>query len=334
MLKRILLISIKFALAGGLFYWLYQQQWLDFSPLWALEVNGRTLMYLSAALGLFLSGLLIISWRLWLLMRSRRFKAPFRDVMNITFVSSLAGTLLPGIVGMDALKVLFFCSRVAERRMDAFVAVVFDRLVGLYGLFVLASLTSGAAWFIGVTQVPLYVFWIAPAVWFGLTLATALLMWERMYQARLIQLLLSRLPSLLVHFIEALRHILTQQRLLLGLIALSVLNHIFSVGAFIFAALLLADTLPLLLHFALTPLAMFMNAVPLTPGGLGLTESAFAFLFQAAGSDKGALIGLLGRLLMYSVFVVSGLIGLLFLRWHGYPIEALKSESVSTNMPN
>jgi glycosyltransferase 2 family protein len=331
MLKRTLLISLKFTLAAALIYWLYQQQWLDFSPLRALELNARNFLYFLGAGLFFFGGLLIISWRLWLLMRSRRFNAPFRDVMNITFVSSLAGTLLPGMVGMDAVKVLFFCSRVAERRMDAFVAVVFDRLVGLYGLFVLASLTSVLAWFSGLGGMPVYVFWIAPAVWLGLSLGTALLMWDWFFQARLVHALFQRLPRPLQRFIEALRHILEQQRLLLGIVALSVLNHIFSVCAFICAALLLADTLPIILHFALTPLAMFMNAVPLTPGGLGLTESAFAFLFQAAGSDKGALIGLLGRLLMYSVFIISGLLGLLFLRWHGYPIEALKSEIPAKN---
>ena len=56
-------------------------------------------------------------------------------------------------------------------------------------------------------------------------------------------------------------------------------------------------------HAVLNPIAVTMNAVPVTPGGLGVTEGAFAYLAQAAGSDNGALIALISRMIQYAVFL-------------------------------
>jgi uncharacterized membrane protein YbhN (UPF0104 family) len=72
------------------------------------------------------------------------------------------------------------------------------------------------------------------------------------------------------------------------------------VGTFICCAMAIHDSLPLTSHFVLDPLAMMLNAVPISPGGLGLTEGAFGVLFTGAGSPNGAIVGLLGRLLLYA----------------------------------
>jgi uncharacterized membrane protein YbhN (UPF0104 family) len=48
---------------------------------------------------------------------------------------------------------------------------------------------------------------------------------------------------------------------------------------------------------------MAMNMVPITPGELGISESAFSLLFQIAGSANGATIGFRGRFIQYGVFI-------------------------------
>ena len=44
---------------------------------------------------------------------------------------------------------------------------------------------------------------------------------------------------------------------------------------------------------------MVMNVIPITPGGVGVTESAFSYLYDAAGCAMGATIGILGRTIQY-----------------------------------
>jgi uncharacterized membrane protein YbhN (UPF0104 family) len=70
-------------------------------------------------------------------------------------------------------------------------------------------------------------------------------------------------------------------------------------------------------HFVADPLAMVMNVVPLTPGGIGITEGAFSFLFEQMGSPSGAEIGLVGRGIQYVAYVVGGSIALLAVRFRG-----------------
>jgi uncharacterized protein (TIRG00374 family) len=325
-LKKFLLISLKILLAGALLYWLYHQQWLDFSPLQNLQWTAQTWLYFAIGALCFFAGMSIISLRLWLLLRNRQFAAPYKDVLQITCISSLVGTFFPGMVGNDVLKVVFFCSRVEERRIDAFVAVVMDRFIGLYALFLLAALTSLIALFSGAVQLPGYILWIAPSAWFILTLIGLIIRSQRVFKLRIVQAVFHWLPATLQNLVEATRAMLCAKTLLLQTTLLSLVNHIFNVMAIVFVAWVLKDELNTLLYFVFTPQALFLNAVPLTPGGLGIAESAFAFLFQAAGSDNGALIGLLGRLLLYSVFLVTGLISLIFLRWRGVPIAIMQAE--------
>ena len=323
MKHRLVLFGLKLVLALCLFYWLYHKQLLDFSPLLALQGTPATFVWIGMGLLFFGLGLILMAWRLWLLLRMQRFAVSFGDVLNITCFSSLAGTLLPGMVGADVLKVVFFCGRVAERRMDAFVAVIFDRMVGLYGLLVLGSIASILVWSSGMEAIPLYLSGLAPGVVVGLTAGAALVKWPRFFDSRPVQAVYRRLPERLRRMLDSFRNLVQFTPDMFAVLGLAMLNHLFSVCAFLTAAYLLGDVLPWLLHFPLTPLAMTMNAVPLTPGGLGVTESAFAVLFQLGGSEQGALVGLMGRLLQYLMFITTGGVALFFLKWRGYPINAL-----------
>ena len=83
---------------------------------------------------------------------------------------------------------------------------------------------------------------------------------------------------------------------------------------------LIYDPLSVFDHAVLNPIAVTMNAIPVTPGGLGVTEGTFAYLARAAGSDNGALIALISRMVQYSIYLLGGLLSIFFLRWQGYRI--------------
>jgi uncharacterized membrane protein YbhN (UPF0104 family) len=69
---------------------------------------------------------------------------------------------------------------------------------------------------------------------------------------------------------------------------------------------------------------MVMNAIPLTPGGIGITESTFSFLFEAIGSSNGAAIGLLGRFIQYSTFAAAGSVAVFTVRFRRRANEGLR----------
>ena len=94
---------------------------------------------------------------------------------------------------------------------------------------------------------------------------------------------------------------------LLKAVFLSIVSHALIVISFILAAVLLKVPLGFGLHMILDPLAMLLNAVPLAPGGLGITESGFAYLYHMSGSNDGAAVALTGRFAQYIVFIAGGL---------------------------
>jgi uncharacterized membrane protein YbhN (UPF0104 family) len=67
----------------------------------------------------------------------------------------------------------------------------------------------------------------------------------------------------------------------------------------------------------LNPLAMAMNAIAVTPGGIGLAEGAFSFLFEMVGSPNGGMVGLLGRIIQYGVFAAGGAVAILVMKGGG-----------------
>ena len=88
---------------------------------------------------------------------------------------------------------------------------------------------------------------------------------------------------------------------------ITLVSHSITIVNFVIIGILINDNLPILAHFILNPIALFFNSVPVTPGGLGITESVFAYLYESANSNNGALISLLGRLNTYCVYIVIGL---------------------------
>jgi len=117
----------------------------------------------------------------------------------------------------------------------------------------------------------------------------------------------SRLPARVGRAMASLQSVAKSYRVLGGCLMLSLISQMFTVLSFVFIGLVIQDQLPILLHFIINPLALLLNGIPITPGGLGITESAFAYLFQLAGSENGAVIALLGRLNQYLVYAIIGI---------------------------
>ena len=94
-------------------------------------------------------------------------------------------------------------------------------------------------------------------------------------------------------------------------VLVSVLGHIgFVSSLYCVAAALEGSLWPARVHYVVAPLGLMMNAVPLSPGGLGVGEAAMQGLFTAVGEDGGkAFLAMLG---FRATFWVISLIGVLY----------------------
>ena len=312
-IRRIAGHLLKAALAVILVFWLVKSGRLDFSVLSAASFDSRAIgLILAAALCVF-AGQWLLALRLSMLLKSR-LDVPFFRALGLTMIGSFSGSVLPGLVSGDAVKALYLFGDATGRRSQAVAVVMIDRAIGLFSLFGLGALCAGVAWVTGAITIHPSFLLVAPAVTLGLTLGAMLAAQKSFRQMRIVQGLLDRFPSSLRNLANHLFNFLEHPRLLLCAVGLSLANHALVVVSFVVAGLLIHEALAPFAHFVMGPLAMVMNILPLTPGGIGLTEGAFSFLYENLGSPNGATIGLLGRLIQYLTFTAGGTAALLLVR--------------------
>ncbi|NJL31912.1 MAG: flippase-like domain-containing protein [Phycisphaerales bacterium] len=121
-----------------------------------------------ANMGYLLLGLLLIvpiypitAFRWWLLLRARGLVVQPFHAFRLCMVGCFFNYCMPGSTGGDVIKA-YYAAKNSDRRADAVMTVVIDRIVGLLGLFVLAGI---AGLFIerdaGVRQVTWFVWAVA-----------------------------------------------------------------------------------------------------------------------------------------------------------------------------
>ncbi|MDP7087452.1 MAG: lysylphosphatidylglycerol synthase transmembrane domain-containing protein [Phycisphaerales bacterium] len=76
--------------------------------------------------------------RWWLLMRCRGLAAPWPRTLRLVYIGAFSNFFLPGTEGGDVVKA-WGATRGSERRVEAVMSVVFDRITGLAGLVLLAA---------------------------------------------------------------------------------------------------------------------------------------------------------------------------------------------------
>lgn len=312
---RVALYALKVSIAFALLYWLYQQGVLDFEALLALNVDARFVGTSVIACGLVVGALILLSLRLVLVLRPQGITLSLGRGIGLTMIGALFGSVLPGLIAGDAVKAVYLLRGSEGRKSKAVAAVIVDRLIGMYGLFILGSIASIAAWAGGWIQKDMYpILLIAPFLTLAGAVILAVLMMLDYGDGTLPHRIISWLPRMARNLTFALVDYSKLGMTLFQAIGISVLSHGCIVLAFFVVATLVRDPLTLAQHFALDPLAMVLNIVPLTPGGLGITEGAFAYLFQHAGSSGGAVVALLGRVVQYFVFCIGGTIALVATR--------------------
>ena len=313
--KRLLVFFLKFGLAAGVLFWLVWTRRLNLASFRVFLSGARPAVLAPTGALAVLLGQLLLAVRLRMLLKTQGLTVSYRRSAGLTLIGSLLGVALPGLIGGDAVKSLYLFADAPYSRSRALAAVMIDRVIGLYSLLLLGSLTAGGVWIAGYLPLDSPALWAAPLV---TATATLVIVAGWFATVRRKQPPAEGAPpksGKLLNLLEALGHSLKRPRILAAAVGLSLLNHLLVILTFLAAALLIGVDLPIGSHFLLAPPAMVLNAVPLTPGGLGITEGGFSLLYETVGSSNGAEIGLLGRAIQYAAFAAGGSIAVLAVRF-------------------
>ena len=313
--KQLLSLLLKTAVAVALVYWLLASDRLQVEAFAGIPINGRTVsLVVLSALAVFV-GQLLLAIRLQILLAGGGLRVAMGRILGLTMIGSFTGIALPGLVGGDVVKAAYLCGDAPGRRACALAAVIVDRIIGFYSLFFMGAIALGIGCISGVITAWNPWLLIPLAAVLCTTLGIALLpLGPWLVRFRLMRTLWEFCPEKIRHLSDAVGACLGQWHILTAAVVLSIANHALVITTFVAAGLLLADPLPPLLHFVLSPLATVWNMIGLTPGGVGLTESAFSFVYEMHGSHHGAAIGLLGRGIQYLTFIVGGVVAMSIVR--------------------
>ncbi|MBM3988876.1 MAG: flippase-like domain-containing protein, partial [Planctomycetes bacterium] len=235
----------------------------------------------------------------------------FFEAFRLTYIGFFFNIVVPGLTGGDVVKAVMVARRHPERKAAAAISVLVDRLIGVLVLALLGALTILAQGerFAAVRTPLLVGLGFAVLGVLGYTNATLrrvvgferwidkLPMAGMFRQIDEAATIYSRRP---LEFALALLFSLFNQACVIG--ALSMLGASFGERA-----------LGLVNYVVVASIGNIAAAVPLTPGGVGVTEVVYGQLFEMQGGTLlfGIAISLAWRVCMISVGLLGGLFLLL-----------------------
>ncbi|MDZ4656339.1 MAG: lysylphosphatidylglycerol synthase transmembrane domain-containing protein [Bythopirellula sp.] len=267
--------------------------------------------YLAIALAMVLTAFTCSFVRWYLLVRGLGLTFHLRDALRLGSLGFMLNQVMPGSVGGDLFKAAFIAHEQPGRRTEAVASVFIDRFVGVVAMFVVASvalsfadqtLTRSSL----LSGLKVFIWAIAAGGMLGICLLTS-----RLISGLRAQRLVTRWPVVgptLGRLVAGLHQFGSRRRYLVAAFVLALTTHCLLVSAFWCVSRGLPITGPTFQQNAtIVPLALVAGALPLTPGGLGLTETALAKLYGAIQLNEadGALVALGYRALTYVVAAIG-----------------------------
>ena len=255
----------------------------------------------------------IAALRWWMLLRGLQFSFTLPWAMNTTFVSIFFHTFLPGAYGGDLVR-LAMAYRAAGSGLNRLTfSVVIDRLTGLIALLILGLAMLPALPAAYATRFE----WVA-AIAVATSIAGLVL---ALRSGDLVARLVERLPapvgpalaSIVREVVAAIRAYLAQPGLLCFVIAISLVQYMLVLGALIVLGKAMQfDGLSLPGYVIAGVWSLVANALPITPGGIGVGEAAFAHVAGALATSSSAGSGFGTVFLAMRILSISiGMVGLL-----------------------
>jgi uncharacterized protein (TIRG00374 family) len=267
------------------------------AEVWQMLASAN-LWWVLAAILLFWLAMLINAFKWWTLLRAQAIKVPFLAMANFTFVGFFFNNILPANIGGDVMRG-YGLAKHTDQNAGAAASVVLDRLIGLSAYMSVAAVAALAVVFLtGRSELwPLAV--AAVLALLALIMIGAFLISRRISQfiSRLLhRSFLNKIAPIWDSLAAAFELYRFQYKTLAiafligltGIATTSMMNYVLSLA--------LGGSIPLVDIFLFTPLIALVLIIPISIGGLGLSQAAYPFFY--------GLVGVSGELaLALSLFV-------------------------------
>ena len=276
-------------------------------------------------------GVGVVRWSL--LLRVQGIRLRYRELGRLTMIGVFFAMAPWGVAGGDVVKMVYIARRVPGKTPEAVLAAVLDRFLGVFGLFVVASIAvllsldfllgldpayrplQAAAFTVGLGSVAGVVGLVALA-FHDVLLRHAAIRW---LLGRASHAVPARAIALAGRLSDALRLYRRDRCAVAAAIGLSLLVHsLVAIGLLCLVRAVGDEQLCLRDCFLATQVSNAVSAVPLTPAGVGTRDIVMKTFFEAMGASGATAGG--APVVLSAILVFWGLIaGVVFVVSRGLP---------------
>lgn len=280
----------KALVAVGLLTWLVRSGRLDFRALFDAPFSRFHFL----GMLVLLTAMVLQAWRWWSLLRIQQIDLSFPRTLGLVWIGRFLALVLPGVVGGDLVLGYYVTREAPSAKTAGLSTVLLDRSIGFYTSFLLGVAAFG--WLVcsgGTLSRPLlHMGAVIILCTFGATLVF-LILWLAPIRDRILGFVPGRLRTPLEGALDAYR---AGGRGLMVCLVLSLAISVMSMAAYKAAGRVIDTPLGWKQVLMVCPLVFVATALPISPGGIGVGETAASVLFAQFGVETGATIMLVVRL--------------------------------------
>jgi uncharacterized protein (TIRG00374 family) len=304
-MKRYLILLVKAILSLGLLGLLVWIMRKDIGRI-CWELKQVNLFYFIFAFLLYLVAMVAISIRWQLILATHQTHLGFKKVVALNFIGIFFNNFFPTSVGGDVVKA-FYTSRLSQKNLESYAAVLFDRFIGLVTIFFLSGL---ALPFVYRNLETHSLVFIVILIIFSLFSCIFLFnrAWARNLRFLLTILRFFQLEQKLRRAYDVLHSYTKSAKVIRPAFIYSVLAQIVSIISIYLLALAISAKLDLGILFAVIPIIGALSMLP-SLNGLGIRENAYViFLGGVMGKEKAFTLSLLFLSFLVLTSIIGGMI--------------------------
>jgi glycosyltransferase 2 family protein len=288
-------IGLRYLLGTVIICWLINTELINFNVLSKIDAETAILCGL-----LIISQMLVSGYRVRLLLRKHDIRVGLGRCIGYNSVGIFYSLFLPGGMSGDLIRAYYFWRAYPESNKSAlFGALFMDRFLGTI-IMIVMGLIAGT-WLMATLGLKYFIF----GSWLGF-FVLAVGYWLMMRLRRKPNEKTTIYISWLLSFLEKIDLRTYKASTICWALALSFLGHLLAVLVLHSCSELMRSGLEFFTVLAVAPLGFLVNALPLTPGGLGIGEKGFDVLYRLAGGAEGANSFLLARVFLFSPALFGG----------------------------
>ncbi len=313
--NRLLLLGLKVSIAVFFIHLLIQEEKLSMAVFQSV-LNAPGWLALAAGC---LSSIVILGALRWnTLLAVQNIRLPFRRVLQFSMIGLFFNVLLPGATNGDIIKAYYTASDAHGKKIAAVFTVIADRVCGLMVLCIItgcctivAILTDSPGWLESGWKITLYSFGVVIGVAAVLGIVGYFLL--KLKPGGFIKNLLEKhVQNNTITQISSVMGVYRKEpKSLVWVFVYSTAAHFSMFVALFSFGRALGDTLSLSRYIFILPFGLIVNALPVSPGGIGVGEQGFETIFSLFDSRYGAPVCALLHASMILIAMVGAVVYLL-----------------------